>query len=153
MSTQMQDVEIPDDFLDESEFSPHIRKALERRMRLLAPLIEDEECITNNRKRIEKVNAIAKRRVPGANRGNHQRRTWGKCYGQTGYQIRGHETAQRKGEKEMNDSFDIKAHAARYNSRVNLLCKYISPFLEILKHFLINGRSTLCLGIAMRRVM
>ena len=25
MSTQMQDVEIPDDFLDESEFSPHIR--------------------------------------------------------------------------------------------------------------------------------
>ena len=60
MSTQMQDVEIPDDFLDESEFSPHIRKALERRMKLLAPLIEDEECITNNRKRIEKVNAIAK---------------------------------------------------------------------------------------------
>ena len=42
MSTQMQDVEIPDDFLDESEFSPHIRKALEKRMKLIAPLIEDE---------------------------------------------------------------------------------------------------------------
>lgn len=60
MSTQMQDVEIPDDFLDESEFSPHIRKALEKRMKLIAPLIEDEECITNNKKRVAKVVEIAK---------------------------------------------------------------------------------------------